>query len=111
MGRGILRKRGSTGGVVVDGISSFKGSNMLVDPGMNGLTPICPVDEMPDSKMAARVGPAQTLGPSSAEQDVDGFGRKVGMSPMWSSNYSLFSGWNITGPFPMSMQILLCSFV
>ncbi|CAL8466932.1 g6468 [Coccomyxa elongata] len=76
MGRGILRKRGSTGGVVVDGISRFKGSTVLVDPGMNGLMPISPVDEMPDSKMAARVGLAQTLGPSSAEQDVDGFGRK-----------------------------------
>ncbi|BDA40764.1 probable chromodomain-helicase-DNA-binding protein 4 at N-terminal half [Coccomyxa sp. Obi] len=43
---------------------------------MNGLTHISPVEEMPDSKMAARVGPAQTLGPPSAEQDVDCFGRK-----------------------------------
>lgn len=79
MGRGILRKRGSAGGVVVDGISRFQGSAVLVDPGLNGLMRISPVDEMPDSKMAARVGPAQMLGPPSAEQDVDSFSKKVGL--------------------------------
>ena len=94
MGRGILRKRGSAGGVVVEGISKFQGSDVLVDPRMNGLIRISPVDEMPDSKMVARVGPAQTLGPPSAEQDVSTFGKKVGTSPIW------FLGWSISGPFP-----------
>ena len=76
MGRGILRNKGTMGGVAVNG--KAEGSHMVVDAGFDELTRMSLAKEMPDSKMAARVGPPVLIpGQDTAMQYVEQQERKV----------------------------------
>lgn len=83
MGRSILRKKGSLGGAILDGKKGLESADMHVVSGLNGVTHISTVQEMPDSKMAAVDLPAHVgslvLVPAagSLEQDGDRPNKKV----------------------------------